>query len=151
MSRKTRKLICQVTGKPLMAATDYYNKKHEKADGDEDVLHANYICQAAKKFLKNPLPFLLDCISLLYCAIFSSAIAWACSFCWCALATILSNLLLAALIPLKVSWSACSVASYKVCSNCPECLKPWIFTSLASSAFSFTFWTLSKTSSVEYS
>jgi len=52
MSRKTRKLICQVTGKPLMAATDYYNKKLEKADGDEDVLHANYICQAAKKFLK---------------------------------------------------------------------------------------------------
>ena len=44
MSRKTRKLICQVTGKPLMAATDYYNKKLEKADGDEDVLHANYIC-----------------------------------------------------------------------------------------------------------
>ena len=52
MSKKTRKLICQVTGKPLMAAVDYYNKKLTKVEGDEDELHATYICQAAKKFLK---------------------------------------------------------------------------------------------------
>ena len=52
MSKKTRKLICQVTGKPLLAAVDYYNKKLAKVDGDEDTLHATYICQAAKKFLK---------------------------------------------------------------------------------------------------
>ena len=32
--RKTRKLICQVTGKPLMAAAEYYAKKLSKYDGD---------------------------------------------------------------------------------------------------------------------
>ena len=52
MSKRTRKLICQVTGKPLMAAVDYYNKKLQKVGGDEDVLHSTYICQQAKKYLK---------------------------------------------------------------------------------------------------
>ena len=50
--RKTRKLICQVTGKPLMAAAEYYAKKLSKYDGDEDKLHNEYICQQAKKYLQ---------------------------------------------------------------------------------------------------
>ena len=35
--RKTRKLVCQVTGKPLMAAAEYYAKKLSKYDGDESI------------------------------------------------------------------------------------------------------------------
>ncbi len=49
--KKTRKLICQVSGKPLLAAAAYYEKKVEKAGG-EDELHRTYICSQVKKYLK---------------------------------------------------------------------------------------------------
>tara|TARA_Y100000310_G_C20416965_1_gene684790 strand:- start:405 stop:761 length:357 start_codon:yes stop_codon:yes gene_type:complete len=48
---KTRKLICQITGKPLLAAKLYYEKKVEKA-GSEQILHTTYICKAAKSLIK---------------------------------------------------------------------------------------------------
>lgn len=48
---KTRKLICNITGKSLLAAKQYYDKKVQKA-GSEDILHATYICKDAKSLLK---------------------------------------------------------------------------------------------------
>jgi hypothetical protein len=48
---KTRKLICNVTGKQLFAAKAYYEKKVEKA-GSEEILHNTYICKEAKDLLK---------------------------------------------------------------------------------------------------
>ena len=51
MSKKTRKLVCQITGKPLFAGKDYYQKKVEKA-GSEDLLHKLYVCKDAKNLLK---------------------------------------------------------------------------------------------------
>ena len=48
---KTRKLICRVTGKPLFASKQYYQKKVEKA-GSEEALHDTYICREAKTLLK---------------------------------------------------------------------------------------------------
>ena len=49
--KKTRKLICNITGKSLFASKDYYEKKVIKA-GSEDILHKTYICQDAKMLLK---------------------------------------------------------------------------------------------------
>ena len=49
--KKTRKLICNVTGKALFASKDYYNKKVAKAES-EDALHQTYICQDAKMLFK---------------------------------------------------------------------------------------------------
>jgi len=49
--KKTRKLVCQITGKPLLAAKAYYEKKVEKA-GSEDELHRLYVCKEAKDLLK---------------------------------------------------------------------------------------------------
>jgi hypothetical protein len=49
--KQTRKLICRVTGKPLFAGKQYYQKKVEKA-GSEDKLHSMYICREAKNLLK---------------------------------------------------------------------------------------------------
>lgn len=49
--KKTRKLICQITGKPLFASKDYYNKKVEKATS-EDELHRTYICREALTLAK---------------------------------------------------------------------------------------------------
>lgn len=49
--KKTRKLICNITGKSLFASKDYYEKKASKA-GSEDILHKTYICQDAKMLLK---------------------------------------------------------------------------------------------------
>lgn len=48
---KTRKLICNVTGKVLLAAKLYYDKKATKA-GSEDELHRLYVCKGAKDLLK---------------------------------------------------------------------------------------------------
>ena len=44
------KLKCIITGKTLLAAKEYYDKKLEKA-GSEEVLHATYICKEAKDLL----------------------------------------------------------------------------------------------------
>lgn len=49
--KKTRKLVCIVTGKTLFASKDYYEKKLSKADSEE-ALHSTYMCQDAKKLLK---------------------------------------------------------------------------------------------------
>ena len=49
--KKTRKLVCNITGKVLLASKDYYAKKVEKA-GSEELLHSTYICQAASQLLK---------------------------------------------------------------------------------------------------
>jgi len=48
---KTRKLVCNITGKVLFASRLYYNKKVEKA-GTEESLHKTYICREAKTLLK---------------------------------------------------------------------------------------------------
>tara|TARA_R110002050_G_scaffold6130_16_gene26027 strand:+ start:625 stop:975 length:351 start_codon:yes stop_codon:yes gene_type:complete len=48
---KTRKLICNITGKSLLAAKQYYEKKVDKA-GSEDILHKTYICKDAKNLLR---------------------------------------------------------------------------------------------------
>ena len=49
--KKTRKLICNITGKSLFASKDYYDKKVVKA-GSEEILHHTYMCQDAKMLLK---------------------------------------------------------------------------------------------------
>jgi hypothetical protein len=49
--KKTRKLICNVTGRILFAGKDYYTKKVSKA-GSENALHSTYICREAKQLLK---------------------------------------------------------------------------------------------------
>jgi hypothetical protein len=48
--KKTRKLICVVTGRALLATRDYYERKLERA-GSEDKLHGTYICKEAKDLL----------------------------------------------------------------------------------------------------
>ena len=48
--KKTTKLVCNVTGKVLLASKDYYSKKVEKA-GTEEALHSLYVCRDAKKLL----------------------------------------------------------------------------------------------------
>lgn len=50
-SRKTNKLKCIVTGRELIATTEYYKRKIDKA-GDEDELHRTYICREAKNLIK---------------------------------------------------------------------------------------------------
>ena len=49
--RKNRKLVCNITGKSLLAAAPYYDKKVTKA-GSEDELHRLYVCKEAKDLLK---------------------------------------------------------------------------------------------------
>lgn len=49
--KKTTKLICNITGKSLLAAKVYYEKKVEKA-GSEQELHRLYVCKDAKDLLK---------------------------------------------------------------------------------------------------
>jgi hypothetical protein len=48
--KKTRKLMCVVTGRTLLATKDYYERKLERA-GDEQKLHSTYICKEAKDLL----------------------------------------------------------------------------------------------------
>lgn len=50
MNRKTKKLMCIVTGRVLVATGDYYEKKVTAA-GSEEELHKTYICKEAKKLL----------------------------------------------------------------------------------------------------
>ena len=49
--KKTRKLVCNITGKTLFAASQYYAKKIEKA-GSKEKLHSMYVCREAKSLLK---------------------------------------------------------------------------------------------------
>ena len=49
--KKTRKLVCNITGRALFAGKDYYNKKLKKA-GTEERLHKEYICREALQYLK---------------------------------------------------------------------------------------------------
>lgn len=50
-SRKTNKLKCIVTGRELIATSEYYKRKVDKA-GDEEELHRTYICREAKNLIK---------------------------------------------------------------------------------------------------
>lgn len=52
VNKKTRKLVCIVTGKPLIATKAYYARKVEAA-GSEDILHDTYICREAKTMIRN--------------------------------------------------------------------------------------------------
>lgn len=49
--RKTRKLVCIVTGRKLLATKEYFDKKVEKAGSEEKVLNT-YICKEAKDLLR---------------------------------------------------------------------------------------------------
>ena len=49
--KKTRKLICNVTGRMLFAGKEYYQKKVKRI-GSEKELHRSYICREAKQLLK---------------------------------------------------------------------------------------------------
>ena len=48
--QKTRKLVCIVTGKALVATRQYYERKVKKI-GDEHELHRTYVCKEAKNLL----------------------------------------------------------------------------------------------------
>lgn len=47
---KTRRLVCIITGRSLLAAAEYYQKKVEKA-GSEEMLHKTYVCREARDLL----------------------------------------------------------------------------------------------------
>lgn len=49
--RKTRKLVCIVTGRALLATKEYFERKVEKAGSEEKVLET-YICKEAKDLLR---------------------------------------------------------------------------------------------------
>ena len=49
--KKTKKLVCNITGKTLFAASSYYAKKVDKA-GSQERLHDTYVCREAKSLLK---------------------------------------------------------------------------------------------------
>ena len=48
--RKTQKLVCIVTGRTLLATSEYYERKIERA-GSAEKLHETYICKEAKNLL----------------------------------------------------------------------------------------------------
>lgn len=50
-NNRTNKLTCIITGRKLIATKEYYERKVEKAGG-EDQLHNTYICREAKNLLK---------------------------------------------------------------------------------------------------
>ena len=52
--RKTRKLACIVTGRVLIATREYYQRKIEKAGGEEK-LQRTYICREAKNLIRKGL------------------------------------------------------------------------------------------------
>ena len=52
MAKKTKKLICVVTGRPLVLSKDYYNSKLDKCGGDEQLLISTYVCKEAKDLIK---------------------------------------------------------------------------------------------------
>jgi hypothetical protein len=49
--RKTKKLVCIVTGRTLLATKDYFERKVEKLGSEEKVL-STYICKEAKDLIK---------------------------------------------------------------------------------------------------
>jgi len=50
-NNRTNKLTCVITGRKLIATKEYYERKVEKAGGEEQ-LHTTYICREAKNLLK---------------------------------------------------------------------------------------------------
>lgn len=50
----SRKLTCIVTGKTLLASEEYYNKKLQKAESEQQ-LHRSYVCREAKALLQKGL------------------------------------------------------------------------------------------------
>ena len=48
--RKTRKLICIITGRSLLATKDYFERKVQKA-GSEEKLYQTYVCKEAKDMI----------------------------------------------------------------------------------------------------
>jgi len=49
--RKTKKLVCIVTGRKLLATKDYFERKVEKLGSEEKVI-STYICKEAKDLIK---------------------------------------------------------------------------------------------------
>lgn len=50
---KTKKLKCVITGRVLFSTRDYYTRKLNQYDGDEEQLKRKYICKEAKKLVQN--------------------------------------------------------------------------------------------------
>jgi hypothetical protein len=48
---KTKKITCIIIGKSTLITKDYYDKKVEKAGGNEDIFSKTYICKEAKDLL----------------------------------------------------------------------------------------------------
>tara|TARA_R110000765_G_C18490160_1_gene553882 strand:- start:56 stop:427 length:372 start_codon:yes stop_codon:yes gene_type:complete len=48
--RKTKKLTCIVTGRPLLATREYYDRKIKKCGGEEK-LQKTYVCKEVKNLL----------------------------------------------------------------------------------------------------
>jgi hypothetical protein len=52
---KTKKITCIVLGKTTLITSDYYAKKLEKCNNDEDLFKRTYICKEAKDLIKQGL------------------------------------------------------------------------------------------------
>lgn len=52
MANKTKKLFCCVTGRSLVLSREYYAKKLEKCNNDEELLKSTYVCKEAKTLIK---------------------------------------------------------------------------------------------------
>lgn len=48
---KTKKITCIVIGKSTQITKDYYDKKLQKCNGDEDLFKKTYICKEAKDLI----------------------------------------------------------------------------------------------------
>jgi hypothetical protein len=48
---KTKKITCIIIGKSIQITKDYYDKKVQKCDNDEELFKKTYICKEAKDLL----------------------------------------------------------------------------------------------------
>lgn len=49
---KSKKLKCVITGRVLFATAEYYQRKLERYDGDEDKMLSHYMCKEAKRLIQ---------------------------------------------------------------------------------------------------
>lgn len=49
---KSKKLKCVITGRVLFATADYYKRKLDKYDGDENKMLSHYMCKEAKRLIQ---------------------------------------------------------------------------------------------------
>ena len=49
---KSKKLKCVITGRVLFATADYYQRKLDKYDDDEDKMLSHYMCKEAKRLIQ---------------------------------------------------------------------------------------------------